>query len=426
MTIVTYISPSKRKNSSSSSSATEKYSVSGWNTTPSSPSLETSIIKQNRRITADVKLCTLSIEIAEQMRQFLISLRQCSLYVYHNLKKRSLVIDLNEQGNAVQDKEEIGGGTFDVIQQASVIVIDQSILNTQTFFEPLIQHAFQIKKQLIVVVPHAKNMYDMLSLPEIHAHVVAYRNRNSDSYVIRKYDPDLNLAEVTGLWDMVFGSNWPLSDDKIEKLLHMAKQPRHWVAIDYRTGTMVGFVATQIFEWGSSKKGELMLLMTNPNYENYGIGTHLHNLALNHLKRESCNEPFEARLQREKIWFGRIKPSQFPELHALQKRFPLWCETYEHQADLGGYQDFLVARQDNENGRILGSVILHTTHTSHDDRSHLVWTDKKLFTEASGGVTRVSVAEEERRRGIGTGLMIKANQILRRRGVKIRMWTGLT
>ncbi|KAI9259674.1 glycoside hydrolase superfamily [Phascolomyces articulosus] len=388
----------------------------------------------------------------------------------------------------------------DTIQKADYVIVGTANANLHPFQANLVKFAHKEAKRLVVAA--VVNPYDLMAFPEIDTYVVAYEytptaheatvrtifgettstsslpvtipdvlvKRKEPACIIEKYNSETHLDGLTSLWDQVFGKDWPLAADKIEKTLRTAKNGNHWVATECQTGKMIGFVATQTNY--TVKKGELMLLMTHPHYESRGVGSLLHDHALDYLRQQSCNtymlgstyprffpglpqdkkqhqgfferrgwkfqskhvwdlvgnldqqnvdgqQRFLDRMERERIWFGRIKPSQLWELYAFQQRyFPYWLETYQHHATLGDFQDLLVARQDNENGKILGSLVLNTTHTTHPDRGDLIWTDDKLFTKASGGMACVGVAEEERGRGIGIGIVAKANQILKQRGVQ--------
>lgn len=290
-------------------------------------------------------------------------------------------------------------------------------------------------------------------------------------FIVDDYRNDDDLEQIAALWNDVFGNDWPLRKDKINLVLQRAKSAKHLVARDVR-GKIVGFVATQIIIADGKKHGQLMLLMVSPLNRGKGAGTLLHDAALEYFREQGADriklgstyprffpgvpedgadgtraqqffsrrgwrmddglvhdlvgevqsykipEKIENRMIKEKIWFGRVKPSETWELYAFQQRnFPSWLSTYQHHVELGDYQDLIVARQDNENGRIIASLILNTTHVSHEYRSDLIWTDDKLFGEKSGGMACVGVAEEERGRGIGIGIVAHANWLLRQRGV---------
>ncbi|KAI9484373.1 glycoside hydrolase superfamily [Zychaea mexicana] len=391
------------------------------------------------------------------------------------------------------------GELTESIRKADWVIIGTANANLHTFQVDMVKHVHKEAKRLVVAA--VMNPYDLMAFPEIDTYVVAYEytppaheaaikvifgettpnsklpvtipdvtlSKKQSTCMIEKYDPKLHLDGVTSLWDEVFGLRWPLAIDKMEKALRTALNGNHWIAANSQTGAIIGFVATQTNY--VDKRGELMLLMTSPKHEGRGIGTLLHDHALDDLRSRSCNafmlgstyprffpglpedkeqhqgfferrgwkfqlkqvwdlmgnlgqrdsndETVEDRMRRENIWFGRIKPSQLWELYAFQQRyFSHWLATYQHHAELGDFQDLLVARQDNANGKLLASLVLNTTHTTHPDRGDLIWTDDTLFTEASGGMACVGVAEEERGRGIGLGIVVKANQILKQRGVQ--------
>ncbi|KAI7848943.1 glycoside hydrolase superfamily [Circinella umbellata] len=391
------------------------------------------------------------------------------------------------------------GELAEIVRSSDWVIVGTANANLHPFQVDMVKYIHKVAKRLVVAA--VMNPYDLMAFPEIDTYVVAYEytppaheavvsaifgetisnshlpvtipdvlvERKKPVCMIEKYSPEIHLNQVTTLWNNVYGEDWPLGSEKIEKTLRTAKNGNYWAATDCQTGEVIGFVATQVKY--AEKKGELMLLMTHPQYERRGIGSLLHDHALDYLRLQSCNtymlgstyprffpglpqdkeqhqsfferrgwkfqtkhvwdlvgnldqetvgnKSVEDRMKREKIWFGRIKPSELWELLAFQRRyFPFWLRAYQHHANLGDFQDFLVARQDNKNGKLLASLVLNTTHTTHPDRGDLIWTDDKLFTDASGGMACVGVAEEERGRGIGIGIVVEANKILMKRGVK--------
>ncbi|KAL9551556.1 hypothetical protein PS6_004951 [Mucor atramentarius] len=267
---------------------------------------------------------------------------------------------------------------------------------------------------------------------------------------------DQDTQQAHALWNQNFSL-----------VLSRLQKPRHFCVYD--RDVLVGFAATQTIE----KTGQLALLIVHPDYQNRGIGTKLNDHCLDIFRKEGassvmlgssyprffCGVPDDdilgqqaqgffsrrgytltqlvwdlmgdirnytipaaltARMEKEGIWFGTIDPIQIGDLIAFQKRyFGYWVSTYEHHAILGDYQDLVVAREGDKDGKIVGSLVLYTTEGSHEYRSDLIWTDGSLFTEKSGGMACVGVATEERGRGIGIGLVSYANQILKERGVNL-------
>nr|AGC24356.1 N-acetyl-beta-D glucosaminidase [Rhizomucor miehei]4ZM6_A Chain A, N-acetyl-beta-D glucosaminidase [Rhizomucor miehei CAU432]4ZM6_B Chain B, N-acetyl-beta-D glucosaminidase [Rhizomucor miehei CAU432] len=387
------------------------------------------------------------------------------------------------------------------IQEADWVIIGTANANLYPFQVRMVQQAQKLAKRLVVAA--VMNPYDQMCFPQVDTYLVTYeytppaheaavrlifgeietRSRlpisipNVDdaiapaTFIVDDYRNDDDLDHVTAMWDDIFGKDWPLRKDKINLGLQRAKLQKHKVARDSQ-GKIVGFVATQIVVVDNKKHGQLMLLMVSPSYQGKGVGTLLHDAALEHFREQGADciklgstyprffpgvpdddaqsrkaqaffskkgwrmddnlvhdligdlqdykvpDKIQARMLKEKIWFGRIKPSETWELYAFQQRnFPHWLSTYQHHVELGDYQDLIVARQDDENGRVIASLILNTTHVSHEYRSDLIWTDDKLFGERSGGMACVGVAQEERGRGIGIGIVAHANWLLKQRGV---------
>lgn len=295
----------------------------------------------------------------------------------------------------------------------------------------------------------------------------------SQEEIPTKYDlkevSQIDTQAAHALWNITF-KDWPLSYKNFALVLSRMQQPHYYVAYT-RQQEMVGLAVAQIME----NSGQLALLMVHPQYRHQGIGTHLNDLCLQMFRIQglsvmlgSCyprffcglpNEEFKgffehrgytfqpepvwdlmgdltgyqmpvslsARMAKEGISFEPIQPDQAQELLDFQhKYFSYWVSTYQHHIDLGDYQDLIVAR--DRTSKIVGSLVLNTTGQSHGFRTDLIWTNKELFGESSGGMACVGVAEEERGRGIGIGLVAYANETLRKRGVKLSYvdWVELT
>ncbi|KAI8641601.1 glycoside hydrolase superfamily [Parasitella parasitica] len=321
--------------------------------------------------------------------------------------------------------------------------------------------------------PPAHEAVVRLIFGEIHqsSHLpVSIPNTNTVPAQVRwKITPfSSNLVESAfRLWNHVYAATWPLSKDKFSLVLSRLQKARHFCVFDQ--DELVGFAATQTIDTA----GQLALLIVHPNYRNQGIGTKLNDHCLDMFRKEGassvmlgssyprffCGVPDEdilgqqvqsffarrgytltqqvwdlqgdirqytvpaavtARMEKEGIWFGTIQANEIADLIEFQKRyFDYWVSTYQHHADLGDYQDLVVAREGDRAGKIVGSLVLYTTKGSHQYRSDLIWTDDSLFTTDSGGMACVGVATEERGRGIGNGLVCYANQTLRERGVNV-------
>ncbi|KAI8330634.1 glycoside hydrolase superfamily [Chlamydoabsidia padenii] len=375
----------------------------------------------------------------------------------------------------------------DQIKQATYVIIGTANANLHPFQADLVQRVHCLAGDKLVVTA-VINPYDLMVFPDIGTYLVTYeytppaheaavkvlfgeitaQSKLPVTIPSQSYDKARDLDQVVALWDHVFGEDWPLDKEQVDKVLtNPHTNPVHFVA--RQDNKVVGFAATMIRQEDDGTHGQLALLMVDPAYRNQGIGSQLHDTALAHLRSNHTTTlrlgstyprffpglpatherfaPFfikrrwnvaptqvhdlmgdlttyqgmpdrlSQRMKRERIWFGRLVPHDRPQLEAFQRtHFPYWYSTYRHHLDLGDYQDVLVARQDDQNGMILGTTIIYTTHVSHPQRADLIWT--KMFGEShSGGMACVGVSCDHRGRGIGLGLVAYANQVLKSRGV---------
>ncbi|CAO3597027.1 unnamed protein product [Absidia cylindrospora] len=396
------------------------------------------------------------------------------------------------------------------IQNADHVIVGTANANLHPFQVDMVNYVRQIANHKLVVAA-VINPYDLMVFPDVETYLVTYeytppaheaavkmifgevssRSRlpvtipgikyehvaaastssGTTAVTVQRYDADDDLDQIIKIWDVVFGKQgWPLDKTQMTRVLDNAtSRPVHFVARTTATSQVVGFAATMM-GGDEGKDGQLALLMVDPAYQEQGIGSQLHDVALDHLRTHGAtaslrlgstyprffpglpashyqhsdffthrgwqvsstevhdligdvtnyktSERLTTRMTREKIWFGRITPKDLWQLFAFQQKyFPYWLATYQHHADLGDLQDLLVARQDNANGRILAATVIHSSHVSHDQRADLIWTHPDLFGEPSGGMACVGVATEERGRGIGLGIVAYANQVLHNRGV---------
>jgi beta-N-acetylhexosaminidase len=287
-----------------------------------------------------------------------------------------------------------------------------------------------------------------------------------EHWKITPYSSDA-LKSAYALWELVYKKSWPLSLENFSLVLSRLQQARHFCV--YNQDILIGFAATQTIE----NSGQLALLIVHPEYQNQGIGTKLNDHCLDMFRKNGtssvmlgssyprffCGVPdndilgqqaqgffsrrgytltqlvwdlmgdisqytipaaLTAKMEKENIWFGTIQSNQIGDLIEFQKRyFDYWVSTYKYHAELGDYQDLVVAREGDKDGKIVGSLVLYTTEGSHKYRTDLIWTDESLFTEKSGGMACVGVATEQRGRGIGIGLVCYANHMLKQRGVDV-------
>ncbi|KAI7872997.1 glycoside hydrolase superfamily [Spinellus fusiger] len=286
-----------------------------------------------------------------------------------------------------------------------------------------------------------------------------------EAWTVETYTPEM-LEEVWQLWTVTFKA-LPLSLDVFRNVLLHLQSPEHCVV--KHENKIVGFAGSQVFE----QTGQLALLMVQPDYQSRGIGTVLYQHTIDTLRqkeivsirigstfprffpgvpndddvngkkaqayfeRRGCQmgeivwdlvgdlthyktpTVIRDRMKKEGLWFGRLLPHQLNDLIQFQSRyFPYWVSTYKHHTDLGDFQDVIVAREQNKDGNIVGSLILHAHQQSHPDRNDLIWTDPLLLGPKSGGMACVGVSEEARGRGIGLGIVAYANEVLQARHIE--------
>ena len=111
-----------------------------------------------------------------------------------------------------------------------------------------------------------------------------------------------------------------------------------------------------------------------------------------------------------------VKKDQLDNLLKFEKsNFPEWYDYYVKTINSGKLNNILLAV--SSNGQILGSVLI--------DNNKNIWS-KKLGNKV-GAIGALGVCEEARNQGIGLGLVAKATEILKKRGIEICFlgWTWL-
>jgi beta-N-acetylhexosaminidase len=307
-----------------------------------------------------------------------------------------------------------------------------------------------------------------VSLPDVGKDGCAFQHETK--WKVESYDANKDFDQVKALWDTCL-PEWPLSSEKLAFVLNNGPNPAHYV-IRTETDGVIAFASTFATPDKKTLTGHLGLILVSPKHRHQGAGTLLHETGMRRLRslpniqsiqlgtvypRIFCGVPenlgqetvnffknrgwnmskkpvwdliqdltkyetdkaISDRMKKENIHFSRITPSRLWELYAFQERyFDFWLSTYQHHAELGDFQDLIIATEGDEDGKIIGSLILYSANGSHYKRSDVPWNDPSLYGADCGGMACVGVADEQRGRGIGLGIVAYANEILKQRGVK--------
>jgi beta-N-acetylhexosaminidase len=280
---------------------------------------------------------------------------------------------------------------------------------------------------------------------------------------IQPYNASTDASAVFQLWQAALGEQWPISIDHLQQVLS-ASDTQHFVARAHNDD-LIGFVATSQSQRQNERKGHILLLLVAPSYQRRGIGTALHDAALQHLHaaglrsvqlgglspRFWCGVPTDLptaqtffqvsgwsfsetvydlvqdlhhyttpsaiyeRTAAEQIAIEPASPLDEPAILAFEQlHFPNWLPHYKLAASLGDHQDLLVARDQRDNG-IVGTTLLYNAQ-SHPDRAHVIW--QSVLGDDLGALAAVGVASSERGRGIGIALVARASDLLKQRGAR--------
>ncbi len=280
---------------------------------------------------------------------------------------------------------------------------------------------------------------------------------------IEQYDARLDGDAAFQVWQAALEEAWPLTPALFQQVI-VAGGGHHYLARE--DGQVVGLVATQLERdgTGSDHSGYIIALAVAPWAQGRGIGTALHDTALDYLRQAGACRVQLGGGRISRFWPGvpnnlpnarpffkargwepdSISHDMVQHLHDFQapgrvydtlrdrqieivvasqadverilefeaREFPFWLEAFAAVADLGDYHDLLVGR--DKEGRILTSLIMYSPQ-SHPGRTDAIW--KTLLGDNLGALGAVGVAAAEQGKGIGLALVARGSEILRERGV---------
>lgn len=278
---------------------------------------------------------------------------------------------------------------------------------------------------------------------------------------IQPYRAETDTAAAFTLWQTVIAQLWPIDFRRFQQVL-AAPQAAHFVA--RAEEQVIGFVATAQGQSRDKRVGHLLVLLVAPDWQGKGLGSALHEHALNHLRaagvdviqlggrspRFWCGLPenlphaqgfFEARgwqysetvydlvqdlsqyttpptiyqrMTEQQVTLYTAELADIPAVLAFEGReFPNWLAAYERLVSLGDYNDILLAR--DQHGQVVGTLLMSTSR-SHAERTDVVW--RVLLGPDAGSMAAVGVAEAEHGRGIGIALVARASDLLKASGVR--------
>jgi ribosomal protein S18 acetylase RimI-like enzyme len=280
---------------------------------------------------------------------------------------------------------------------------------------------------------------------------------------IAQYDARLDVEAAFQVWQAALGGAWPLTPALFQQVID-ASGGHHFVARD--DDEVVGFVATQLEQegTGSDFSGYILAIAVAPWAQGRGIGTALHDTALDYLHHVGARSVQLGGGRISRFWPGvpnnlhnalpfftakgwhpdsishdmvrHLGDFQAPDgvydtlrdrqidiavasqadveriLEFEAREFPFWFEAFAEVAGLGDCRDLLVGR--DREGRVLASLIMYSPH-SHPSRTDAIW--KTLLGDDLGALGSVGVAAAEQGKGFGLALVARGSELLRERGV---------
>lgn len=288
-----------------------------------------------------------------------------------------------------------------------------------------------------------------------------FQEGQKNMWQIQPYKAETDTAAAFTLWQTAIGQLWPIDFRRFQQVLS-APQAAHFIAREQEQ--VIGFVATAQGQSRDQHTGHLLVLLVAPGWQGKGLGSVLHERALNHLRsagvdfiqlggrspRFWCGLPenlpqaqafFAARgwqytetvydlaqdlsqyttppaiyqrMAEQQITLNTASLADIPEVLTFEGReFPNWLAAYERLASFSDYGNILLAR--DQHGHVVGTLLMSTPQ-SHAERTDVVW--RVLLGFDAGSMAAVGVAEAEHGRGIGIALVARASDLLKAGGIR--------
>jgi beta-N-acetylhexosaminidase len=279
---------------------------------------------------------------------------------------------------------------------------------------------------------------------------------------IRPYQPDTDKVQAYALWQRALGSVWPISRQQFQLRTagHEAYQAGDALIAEAQ-GQLVGFIGTS----ADPPRGQMSVILVDPARQRQGIGTALHDRALERLRQRGVTEvqlgaggpiyfwpgvptnlPAAWAFFQKRGWAERERscdliqplagyrtppevltrirlpgvtittatPADVPAVLAFEAHhFPEWRRYFEIYAEERGPDSLALAR--NAQREIIGTALVDAPRPEQPPDTP--W-ETLLGTGVGGGGT-VGVAEAWRENGVGLAIAARVTELLKERGCAV-------